>query len=454
MTNARPLKFESEEKKMKYCPKCGTMIEDTTQECPKCHVQINNSNQKQASEMSMASAAPKKQINSKIIAGSIASVVALVVVLIVIFTISSRSRRTINLNDYISVTFSGYESVGKATVHVDSAGLNSALLKAVGRENKKNSNLNDAINQLADYSRQDLEEDAALMGFAASIRYEIDKAEDLSNGDTVKLSISYDKSLAEKCNLIIKCESKEYKADSLEEAQKIDFFKTLEVSFEGYAPNGRVTIENKATDDVLKYIRCSADPDSGLDIGDKVTVAIRNEDVNSLTQKGYVLKNTSKEYKVEKLDAYVTSEDKLSEVTMNAMKKEANDLIESKFANKNGTIGYTELNYVGCYILNNKKSSNYNGNKIYLVYDTTISNLDADAWYPFDPFHAFIVIKFSNVVTRADGTQEFGDPDMSGNSMHGIYGYEDSSSMYNDIVKKSKSEYTYSMSDSLKVYGE
>ena len=94
-----------------------------------------------------------------------------------------------NILDYVSVDFSGKNGEGTATVSVDYEGIETEM---VGGEAK--------IKELSDVD--DLAELTKYINAVSSISFSIDKNTDLSNGDQVMVTVTYDSSAAEAAGVV------------------------------------------------------------------------------------------------------------------------------------------------------------------------------------------------------------------------------------------------------------
>ena len=94
-----------------YCVNCGKEIDGQAKACPYCGAQQNAEH---APAKASGSGAPF--LKDKKMLGIVGGVAA-VVVLVLIFMLSGKP--TINLDDYVTVEFEGYNTVGHARVTVD-----------------------------------------------------------------------------------------------------------------------------------------------------------------------------------------------------------------------------------------------------------------------------------------------------------------------------------------------
>ena len=94
-----------------------------------------------------------------------------------------------NILDYVTVDFSGKNGEGTAYVNVDYDGLETEM---VGGEEK--------IKSMSEV--EDLAELTKYINAVSSISFSIDKNKELSNGDSVIVSVSYDNSAAQSAGVV------------------------------------------------------------------------------------------------------------------------------------------------------------------------------------------------------------------------------------------------------------
>ena len=137
------------------------------------------------------------------------------------------------------------------------------------------------------------------------------------------------------------------------------------------------------------------------------------------------------------------------------MSKEAKDCIEAYFANNYEYVSCDNLQYVGNYVLMNKKMS---GNIVYIVYSGSVSSKEANP--SFANQTVYFPIGFDSVITNGDGTNEY---DLMSTSIYGstdlrfgwsnVRGYTNGQMMFNDLAQVNKVKYTYDVSENLTQFG-
>ena len=468
---------------MRFCSQCGASIEEDAVFCPNCGAKqeqevsqstpvnesapvnegapVNNGTpvNPYAPAGGAAAGAPnqaaKKPLSKNAIIGIVAAVVALAVILVVVLVVRDK-KRTVNINEYISVEFTGYDTVGKATVELDYDGFEAAILKAQGKkeysekdiENMSLAQLSDALG-LGSYELID------------SIETSLDKEEDLSNGDEVTVTIKYDKAKAKKNGVKFKAKDMKVEVEGLDAVQEVDPFESLEITYSGIAPEVRVSYKNNSKDNYVSGLYFEMDTnDNSFDIGDTFTLSLSDSTVEYAKQNGYIFTETSKEYTVDKADKYVTALSDISEDHLKDMQTQATDTIEAYCASNYTKRTLGTLNYEGMYLLVRKSSGYSSSNTVYVVYSAEVTSDDGS----FTTAKVYYPVEFSSVILRADETLEYNSynsikgysrfESTEGFSYISTNGYIDTAEMYKEIITSNKDRYNYEVSTELKQFGE
>lgn len=161
---------------------------------------------------------------------------------------------------------------------------------------------------------------------------------DLSNGDKITVTASYSKEDADNNLIVIENDTKEYTVSGLKEPVNIDPFEKLEITYTGASPYLTASIDSTKCDDMVnQYIRFEIE--SGfLKNGDKFTVtAVYNE--YDAEENGFVVKNNSKSYTVEKQPEYISSLDGLD---LKDLQSEINDKLDVVTATNEGSSSFAD----------------------------------------------------------------------------------------------------------------
>lgn len=462
---------------MKFCRNCGTQLEDNAVFCENCGAKVEaqnveqnmtdqgaNENSDQNQEMhqntnpsdnigNMVTKAKDfiKKINVKIWI----VIAAVIVVIIVGVVIVSNMSKRINVNDYITVKFDGYNTVGTASCDFDEEGFMKAVLNKNGIK----------MDKLSDLTGKNLEKAQKLLRKVdnySDIDYDLDKKSDLSNGNKVKLTIDIDENISKALGVKLIGKTKEYTVSDLKEAQTIDPFEYVTVTYSGISPNATVSIKiNDDADSYIKTMHFQADKTQNIAVGDKITVSVKTEEATA-AKHGYILSETSKEYECSKADQYITDITKISEDKLKSIQKEATDKIESYYAGFNSkyNVQYSNLTYDGSYVLEKKNSSYGNDNIVYLIYSATIS-ADGDKYSKgIESTKIYMPVKFNDVVLKADESIKYNTyTSIVGQSSlsvgwNAINGYTEGDKMFKELITANKDSYTYQVDGNVIEFGK
>lgn len=380
---------------------------------------------------------PKMNKKSLPIIIGAAAVAFIAFICIAIFAITSLGKTTIDLSKYYEISINGFNGYAKASITetVDPY----TALTAEGKI-KNESSLNSTLSAYA---------------FFADLDGKLSKTQNISNGDTIELTFTYNKDLAKRLKFKVKNTTIKLKVSGLEDGKKIDPFADLELTFSGVSPNGKVTVNNNNGDDFIRRISYSIDKKSKLKNGDTIVVtASYNE--NYAIENGYVVTATTKEYKVSGLDYYLDDKTTVSADNKAAFEKEFKDRIdailasrtesiynqfgESVYGGENPTAGTPQM--VKGYLLSVKNTDNYYStyNKFVIIYKVDIE-MKAGKYssYPekFGKRTGYIAVEFTNAGISSEGILL--------NTPTSTYsGYQASDSiekLENDLVTANKSNY-------------
>ncbi len=387
---------------------------------------------------------PKKPVNTKMIAliGGIAAA-ALIIIIIAVVAISNR-KETICLEDYVTVTCSGYDGYGTAYISFDYDTYYSDLLS---KSSVKVSSSADSIYDLSSYLSSS---DYTLFYTTYSATgYDVDTTSDLSNGDVVTITFNYDEETAKQIGIKFKGESMEYEVSELSPVVEIDPFADVTVSFTGISPNVYAEVVNNSTDEFLSDLYFDIDTYSNISVGDTVTVSVyMYEDEDYYAEYyGYKFTQTSKEFTCESVDYYAASISDVDDDVLGQMKSQTEDVIEAYFATESEDITASDITYVGYYFLSYKGTSSYSDqNQIYIVYSASVSSTDDS----FETSTIYLPVRYTDLIVYADGTCYVDLTDYYGiigstSLEYGwwthVDGYDTLALLKNDLVTSQKSDY-------------
>ncbi len=221
----------------------------------------------------------------------------LLLILIVVFMAISNNK--IDLSPYTVIKVEGLNTRGTASYHINNKTLETTLLE------KKTDIINAEM-------------------FIESIQCNLDKTENLKNGDKITVKLTYDKTLADQLKLSFKNTEKTITVTGLPEGKEIDVFKDLKVSYSGVSPEGNVSLINNSSDPFVSEILYTSSKEK-VSNGDKITITATYDREESVKQR-VLIKTKSKEYTVSGLPEYIFSSKQLN----NNINKKLIDLINEQ----------------------------------------------------------------------------------------------------------------------------
>ena len=374
-----------------FCEKCGSKIEDDSLFCSVCGERVNRTEKKadsaddgiksdNSAEPAAVQIAPAKNRKKiAVIAVAAAAVIAIAVALI--FIINNISK-TIDLNKYVEVEFSGYDGYGKASAHLDT----------------------DRI-----YKDYEKKFDNLLYGGLEFVIYgKLDNQNHLSNGDTVTYVWSANesdiKSYEQLLDIRLVYSDIELMVSGLEDTSnlvQLDPFDKLNIDISGVSGHGTMKLTNNNTVQGLYF---TSDNNSKLSNGDVVTINVSyNED--AMVTNGYRVTATEKKITVDALDEYVTSLSQLPKELKNDILSELDRFVTEMYLDDD-TKSLTDYAVLGYYMLTPKGEESISYwdpvyNQLYIVYKANIHTVGSDFE---ENCTAYKYIKYTDIIQHADGT--------------------------------------------------
>ena len=449
-----------------FCPNCGKQLPDDSTFCEHCGTKI------EAEQLQGAPSAPAQSPvqpsvqapvpsqpaqpspltefvkNNKKMVGIGAGV--LVLLIAVVAFIATRPQK-VKLEDYVSVTFSGYDTMGNATYTFD---VEAFCKEYAGKIEYQTPALGESMDDQA----------ICQMLLQDCVSGSLNKNQELANGDEVTYEWNCDdKTALEKYDVKLSYDDMKFTVEGLEEVQEVDPFENVKLEYTGTAPNGRVEVVCDSTEDWAQALVYSADPYRDLDNGDTVTVSIAQDDMGDewervfLENYGVKFTATEKEYTVDGLGSYLTKLEQVDSATLEEMKSRGADAIKAEAAQDwDEAISLDSATYVGNYLLVAKdQETNSRKNALYLVYQ-----VQSTATFPEEGYQGsvtfYYVVRFDNLIATPDGKVqvELGDyvtqngrfrTEFNGHSYY-FPGYESLDEAYRQCVTVNVDRYTYETS--------
>ena len=290
---------------MANCTNCGTLVEEGALFCRNCGAKLEASPvatpameapvmaPMQGAPMTGMPAEPKRKKKFPVV---LVSVIAAVLVIAIVVVVILLTRRTeVSINSFISLEYSGYDTLGTAEIVFDS----DAFEEKYGDKIKDMSGKEDEYLDAIDFLEDELEDSAYL-----------EKDSDLTNGDVVKFTWDIDKEyIEETLKIKLKYSDMEFTVEGLTELATYDPFDNIDVTFEGYNTVAHASIHwNYGDDNVLmNHLWYECDNYNDLSNGDELTITLYlnswiYDSIDELCiSNGYKPIELTKTYKVEGL---------------------------------------------------------------------------------------------------------------------------------------------------------
>lgn len=209
----------------------------------------------------------------------------------------------LSITDYISINTSGSDGNGTASAEVDKAGLDRALKNAIGNENAETGT------------------------FLESININIDPCENLSIGDTLKVTVEYNENIAEMMGIGFET-SYQYEVTDLDAVESINPFEYLSITYEGASPcsMAKFNYEGAYLDSTCFKITKINNTEGNLlflKTGDHFTVEVSLSKEELLQRGCSVTKNTQDfTFAAENADSYAKSISEIKSDVLENMKRD------------------------------------------------------------------------------------------------------------------------------------
>jgi len=303
-----------------FCTKCGTENEDGAKFCTGCGQMLQEEKQTTDMTPNVKPERVKKNMTKTVNLKGIVGVGVIIVLLIVVLGIVTNSRRTINLNKYLTIEASGYDGYGKVTARINWSEINDKYGSKVKFTSRAKKEVGDFLDMV---TPMDIIQE--------SVHVVVKNDEDISNGDVITYTWSVDSNLSQYVKCKLKYKEDTYEVSGLEEIEEFDPFEDLEVTFSGMAPNGSVNL-NYVGDELSAY-DFHSDSVNGLSNGDTITVSIEDGRAEyCIKEYGKMPEKMEAKYEVQGLDSYVMSFSEIDGATLEEMQKQASDVFHAEVA--------------------------------------------------------------------------------------------------------------------------
>lgn len=259
--------------------------------------------------------------------------------ILMMLCLSGCGTPTIDINKYLVIEASGYDGRGHAAVTFDK--------DAFARDHEKDIRLSKNYAYLSQFATVS---NAEAM-YIDCISGNLDKSENLSNGDKIVFHWQCNDAMAE-TNYGVKLRYKdiEFKVKDLQKMDRFDPFEWITVEFSGTEPAGELVVNADLSHPEIQYLRFEGDRSSGLSNGETVTISLSlsGSDESFIEKFGGIPSVMEKTYTVSGLNKFITSSAEIDEACLEAMKKQAEDVLLSYAAEWSGSsVQMTDYEYAG-----------------------------------------------------------------------------------------------------------
>lgn len=283
------------------------------------------------------------------------------------FSACGSKKVEINLDDYLEVEIDGYDTAGYAEFYIDFDEMFADHIDSFG------------------FTEEDEEWLLLYISLASNITGELDREENLSNGDKITFTWELDTEKTEEMfDVKFTYTDQIFTVNDLEKLEEVNPFEGVEVAFVGASPNGKMIVVNEPEDSNLSL---KVSKDYGLSNGDVISLEITAKYDNVYDyfySKGKVPTVLTKKIEVTGLDTNVIALHEIQESAMQVFHEDA--LNTFKTISMNGWVeeeSFRGMEYVGSYLVNPKTDENV----LYNIYLIDIENTESKFKYYYYKYY-------------------------------------------------------------------
>lgn len=250
---------------MNFCPHCGAPMTGATV-CPQCGADITSATTPHSDISTGKPSFLKKNIPQEKRKYVVAGFVALMVLLLCLSFLLPRKKNVILLTDYVHIdSITGADGYGHLEYSFDSY----SVYQKLADMDVKNDKDAEAL-----FSEENLLKAEKIMTVLEGVTVTADKNDNLSNGDKVTLTVSFDNPTKEKLDFELRGGEISYTVEGLAEGLPFDPFSEdiISVAFTGASGSGEAIIGVVSGDDIYKAVTYSFSNNYNLSNGDEVVL--------------------------------------------------------------------------------------------------------------------------------------------------------------------------------------
>ena len=230
--------------------------------------------------------------------------------------------RSLEITNYVTVSFQGNNSQGTATITFDNVSFQKDLASCL------------RIN-IGNATEEDIEKMNVVV--SATSGCGLDKTKGLSNGEIVTFVGSIDQASIDAAgiNVVITASPVQYTVSGLTETpilsnETLFADENVQVVFTGASPDIKATVTNTSEDDYIKnYVEYTVSPAYGLSDNDTVTVTAICDESRAANLGMAITTENKKEYRVTGEGSYITDASKLTAEDISKLRGAAEDYVKN-----------------------------------------------------------------------------------------------------------------------------
>lgn len=248
----------------KFCTQCGSALSAipiTKTESDESKIVVSREHAKvdpaKAGGENLAKITGALNISVKTFLIAVVCLVIGIAAIVSVIAVKNHNKKVIDLNDYLSVTFSGYGGYGDASVELD----RDAIYEEYA----------DIIDFTEGHDEAEFFLTSALTILMGNVDYDVSQTRNLSNGDVINITWNVTSNNLDAVDGELKYEDISMKVTGLQDVQLFNAFEDVEVSFDGYDGDGIAYIKYTGTEFASNYYSIFSD-DMFLNNGDTIIV--------------------------------------------------------------------------------------------------------------------------------------------------------------------------------------
>ena len=344
--------------------------------------------------------------------------ISCIVVILLLFLIIN-AKPTIDLNDYLVISFEGYEGYGFASIEIDWDAIQKEYGNKISFKNKQlgeNLLISQGVLPL-DYMEK-------------YVNISLEKTSNLSTGEEIFYTWNISEEHLSSLNCNLNYQNGAYNVTGLNEMNFIDAFADLDVTISGNSSYGIANVQYLGTN--FSENDFSYDKNNFLSNGDVIKISFDKAKYDSYATQGYVPLELEKEYLVSGLNEFISSTSELSETAMKELQDAAYEKVINYSDYQNMYRKITNCTYLGNYFFNKVKDLETVSVRNYLCFVYRIDTVKSNK-----PTTYFSYVEFRNICTDSEGnciadTEVYTHHYAKLSSLDAVYKYFNSSYWYPD----------------------